>query len=84
MDAMKLLTALTLRSPQNSTELMGLGIAELIVQAMKVHSNDDKLQVFNLTMKILKCYILKCNYDYNFLYVLWLKLKNATVAKILE
>lgn len=45
MDSMKLLTALTLRSPQNSSELMQLGIAELIVQAMKVHSNDDKLQV---------------------------------------
>jgi len=44
MDAMKLLTTLTLRSPQNSTELTQLGIAELIVQAMKVHSNDDKHQ----------------------------------------
>lgn len=43
---MKLLTALTLRSPQNSAELTQLGIAELIVQAMKVHSNDDKHQVF--------------------------------------
>lgn len=42
---MKLLTALTLRSPQNSSELTQLGIAELIVQAMKVHSNDDKHQV---------------------------------------
>lgn len=46
MDSMKLLTALTLRSPQNSSELVQLGIAELIVQAMQVHSNDDKLQVF--------------------------------------
>lgn len=45
MDAMKLLTTLTLRSPQNSTELTQLGIAELVVQAMKVHSNDDKHQV---------------------------------------
>jgi len=44
IDAMKLLTALTLRSPQNSAELTQLGIAELIVQAMKVHSNDDKHQ----------------------------------------
>jgi len=43
---MKLLAALTLRSPQNSTELTQLGIAELVVQAMKVHSNDDKHQVF--------------------------------------
>lgn len=51
MDAMKLLTALTLRSPQNSVELIQLGVAELIVQAMKVHSNDEKHQVsifFNL------------------------------------
>lgn len=47
IDAMKLLTALTLRSPQNSAELTQLGIAELIVQAMKVHSNDSKHQVFN-------------------------------------
>lgn len=45
MDAMKLLTALTLRSPQNSSELIQLGGAELIVQAMKVHSNDEKHQV---------------------------------------
>lgn len=45
MDAMKLLTALTLRSPQNSNELIQLGVAELIVQAMKVHSNDEKHQV---------------------------------------
>lgn len=43
---MKLSTALTLRSPQNSAELTQLGIAELIVQAMKVHSNDHKHQVF--------------------------------------
>jgi len=42
---MKLLTALTLRSPKNSVELSKLGVAELIVQAMKVHSNDDKHQV---------------------------------------
>jgi len=46
MDGMKLLTALTLRSPQNSTELIQLGIAEHVVQAMKVHSNDNKHQVF--------------------------------------
>ncbi|VVC33399.1 Armadillo-type fold,Armadillo-like helical [Cinara cedri] len=44
IDAMKLLTALTLRSPKNSAELTQLGIAELIVQAMKVHSNDAKHQ----------------------------------------
>lgn len=49
---MKLLTALTLRSPQNSTELTQLGVAELIVQAMKVHLNDDKHQV-----NILKIYV---------------------------
>lgn len=47
---MKLLTALTLRSPQNSSELTQLGIAELIVQAMKVHSNDEKHQV-HITQK---------------------------------
>jgi hypothetical protein len=45
MDSMKLITALTLRSPQNSAELIQLGIAELIVQAMQVHSNDPKHQV---------------------------------------
>lgn len=49
---MKLLTALTLRSPQSSTELTQLGVAELIVQAMKVHFNDEKHQV-----NILKLYI---------------------------
>lgn len=53
MDAMKLLTALTLRSPLNSAELTQLGIAELIVQAMKVHSSDDKHQVI---YKITKFY----------------------------
>jgi len=46
---MKLLAALTLRSPQNSTELTQLGISELVVQAMKVHSNNDKHQVFVFT-----------------------------------
>lgn len=46
MDSMKLITALTLRSPQNSAELIQLGIAELIIQAMQVHSNDPKHQVY--------------------------------------
>ncbi|XP_050537773.1 armadillo repeat-containing protein 6 homolog isoform X2 [Daktulosphaira vitifoliae] len=44
IEAMKLITTLCLRSPQNSTELIGIGVAELIVQAMKVHSNDYKHQ----------------------------------------
>ncbi|XP_050422342.1 armadillo repeat-containing protein 6 homolog [Adelges cooleyi] len=44
IEAMKLIAALTLRSPLNSAELVGLGVAELIVQAMKVHSNDSKHQ----------------------------------------
>lgn len=44
---MKLLTTLTLRSPQNSAEFTQLGIAELIIQAMKVHSDDAKHQVLN-------------------------------------
>jgi len=59
---MKLLTALTLRSPQNSAELTQLGIAELIVQAMKVHSNDDKHQVF---YKIYLIYLFNIKYKNN-------------------
>lgn len=51
---MKLLAALTLRSPQNSAELTQLGIAELIVQAMKVHSSDDKHQVISKNCSFLR------------------------------